>query len=248
MVMEQHYNENYFYAEKYGGKRYIDSAGQPKQFGYAAGGLWGFQGILDELIKLLKFPNGGVLDIGAGCGGFVATMQANHIPAVGFEFSKYAIEHAILGGEKYLVQRDLEDTPWPIDDYSVEWVTAIDLFEHLFSDKIGEIISEAKRVARRWIIAKICTAKLPSEVWVAKRASYEEVLAQAKREGFEWLVVSGHVTGETPQWWIDKFVDEDWKVREDLADKMRRDLNLPDDWRCTLILENTKWFEREFGK
>lgn len=249
MVMAQHYDQQYFFSDLYGGKKFVDSAGQSKEFGYAQGGLWSFQGIIDKLLQLIGYPNEGVLDLGAGCGGFVATLQEKYgISAVGFEFSKYAIEHAILGAEKYLVQRDLEETPWPIDDYMVDWVTAIDLFEHLFSDKVDEIIRETKRVAGRWIIAKICTAKQPYEVWCAKRARYEEVLAQAKREGFEWLIVSGHVTSQTPEWWINKFADEDWKNRSDLAEKLKKDLNLPDDWRCTLILEDIHWFEREFGK
>lgn len=142
---------------------------------------------------------------------------------------------------------DLERTPWPVND-KYDWVTAIDLFEHLFCDNVEEVIRETKRVARRWIIAKICTAKQPHEVWCAKRASYEEVLEQAKREGFEWLVVSGHVTSALPEFWRSKFQDRSWRIRDDLAKRFKADLNLPDDWRTTLIVENTEWFEQEFGR
>jgi len=244
--MERHYDEHYFFADQYGPKKYTRPDGSVGTFGYHAGGLWGFQRILDKLIELLGAPKS-VLDIGAGCGGFVATCNANFIEALGLEFSQYAIDNAVLGAGKYLKRWDLEETPWPIA-HEYDWVTAIDLFEHLFADKVDDIVAETKRSARRWIIAKICTAQLPHEVWNARRGTYEKVYAQAKAEGFEWLVASGHVTCQFPAWWIKKFVDEDWKLREDLSERFKRDLSLPEDWRCTLICENVNWFEKEFGR
>lgn len=246
MTMERHYDRSYFFADKYGGKKYIDSAGQEKEFGYYAGGLWNFQGILDKLMELLGTPES-VLDIGSGCGGWPATLNANYIPSLGLEFSQYAIDHAILGGEKYLRRWDLEETPWPVDG-QYDWVTAIDLFEHLFADKADQLIAETKRRARRWIVAKICTAQHPREVYAAERAPYREVIDKARRDGFDWLIVSGHVNSQLPEWWLERFEDEDWRQREDLAKRMRRDLKLPDDWRTTILLENVSWFEKEFGK
>jgi hypothetical protein len=63
-------------------------------------------------------------------------------------------------------------------------------------------------------------------------------LEQAKKEGFEWLVVSGHVNSRTPQYWREKFQDKDWRLRDDLAERLKTDLNLPEDWRTTLIVKN----------
>jgi len=245
MTMAQHYDKHYFFADKYGGKPFIDSAGEQKTFGYFAGGIWNFQALLNKFFELFGTPKS-VLDIGAGCGGWAATLNDNYLETLGLEFSDYAIQHAVMDGEKYLKHWDLEVTPWPLED-RYDWITAIDLYEHLFKDKIDDVIAETKRWARKWIIAKICTAELPREIWAAKRAPYEEVIAQAKREGFEWLVVSGHVNSQMPQYWIDKFVDDDWKLRPDLADQLRNDLKLPHDWRTTLICENIHWFEQEFG-
>lgn len=242
--MEKHYDDKYYFSEKFGGKEYLDTDGKTKTFGYYGGGIWNFQGILNKLLGLLESPRT-VLDIGSGCGGWVATLNNNHIPAVGLEFSSYAIEHAVMEAEKYLVEWDIENRPWPVED-KYTWVTAIDLFEHLFADRVDEVIAETKQRARRWIVAKICTAKKPSEVWVADRASYDEVYEQAKREGFEWLIVSGHVCSQTPDWWLEKFEDDKWRQRDDLSNTFTGDLNLPDDWRTTLILENTKWFEETF--
>jgi hypothetical protein len=235
MTMEKHYDLQYFYADKYGGKQYIDSAGQEKTFGYTKGGLWNFQGILDKLISLLGKPQS-ILDVGAGCGGFVATCKANEIEALGLEFSQCAIDNAILNSRSLLVKCDVEDTPWPVT-HQYDWVTSIDLFEHLFAERADDVIREAKRVASKYIIAKICTAQRPHEVWSAERTSLEEVLAQAKREGFEWLVVSGHVNSQFPDYWLKKFVDKEWRYREDLARRFRVELNLPEDWRTTLILK-----------
>lgn len=245
--MEKHYDQNYFFMERYGGKKYCDSAGQLKEFGYCAGGRWNFEGILYKLIELLGVP-GSILDLGAGCGGWVATCVANLITALGLEFSQFAIENAILDAHKYLVRWDLAQTPWPIEQ-QYDWVTAIDLFEHVFNDDVDAIINETKRCAKRWIIAKICTAQHPQEVWAAKKMSpYEEVYAQAKAKGFEWLIASGHVNSQFPKYWLSKFVDDEWKQRDDLSEWLKRSLKLPEDWRTTLILENTAWFDEEFGK
>lgn len=247
MTMERHYDQNYFYMEKFGGKKWVDAEGKEHEFGYTQGGLWNFDGVLSKLIELLGTPES-VLDIGAGCGGLVATLNDRFfIEALGLEFSGYAVDNAVMGAGKYLRRWDLEATPWPVE-HKYDWVTAIDLFEHLFADKVDSVIAETKRRAQRWIIAKICTAQLPHEVWMAKRGTYEEVLAQAKAEGYEWLVVSGHVTSQTPEWWLEKFEDDDWKQRNDLAERFKRELKLPEDWRCTIILEDTKFFEREFGR
>ena len=234
--MAEHYNENYFYSERKGGVAYLDSGGKQKEFGYRQGGLWNFQSIIDKLVELIGLPES-VLDLGSGCGGLVSTFNNNGIKSNGLEFSQYAIDHAILGAEKYLIKTDLAQVPWPIKQ-QYDWVTAIDLCEHVFAEDVDAIIAETKKVAKKYIIAKICTAQLSREVWKAKKAPYEEVYAQAKREGFEWLIASGHVCCETPQFWIDKFVDADWVYRADLADKLRRELHLPEDWRTTLILEN----------
>lgn len=235
--MEAHYNEKYFFAEKTGGVVYTDSAGKIKEFGYRQGGLWNFQSLLDKLIELLGLPET-LLDVGCGCGGFPATANKNGIKSVGLEFSQYAIDHAIMGAEKFIVKGDVEQTPWPTDE-QYDWITFIDVFEHLFEDKVDKVIAEAKKKAKKYIIAKICTAQHPREVWVAKRASYEQVIEQAKNEGFEWLIASGHVTCQPPEWWIKKFEDEKWVHREDLAERLKKELHLPEDWRTTIILENT---------
>jgi len=244
--MEKHYDERYFFAERSGGKKYKDSAGQDKEFGYFMGGLWNFNGILDKLIELLHWPDS-LLDVGAGCGGFVATAKKFGIESLGLEFSQFAIDNAILESAPLLKKWDIEVTPWPVD-HQYDWVTAIDLFEHLFADKVDEVIKEAKRVAKRFIIAKICTAQRPHEVWSANRASYEEVYEQARREGFEWLIVSGHVNSQWPNYWREKFEDEKWHLRDDLSERFKKDLKLPEDWRTTLILSNETSFEEEFRR
>jgi len=234
--LEAHYDEKYYFSERTGGVIYTDSAGQRKEFGYRQGGLWNFQSLLDKIIELLGLPES-ILDLGPGCGGFVANANNNGIKSIGLEFSQFAIDHAIMGAEKYLIKGDVEQTPWSLEG-QYDWVTAIDLFEHLFEDKVDQVIAEAKKRAKKYIIAKICTAQFPREVWSAKRAPYEEVIEQAKREGFEWLVASGHVCCREPSFWIDKFVDSNWVYRADLAERLKKELHLPEDWRTTIILEN----------
>jgi len=245
-IMQPLYGPKYFFAEKYGFIKYRRPNGSIGEFGYTHGGRWDFQAVLDKLIELLGFPES-VLDIGAGTGGFVATCNMNGIEAIGLEFSQYAIDNAILGAKKYLKRWDVTNVPWPVDQ-KYDWLVSIDLFEHIFDEDVDKVIAECKRVARKWIIAKICTAQKPEEVYAApKLGSYEEVYRKAVEDGFEWLIVSGHVNSQFPEYWREKFEDDRWKIRDDLAEKFRRDLNLPEDWRCTLFVENTKWFEEEFG-
>jgi len=247
MVMSKHYDQHYFFADRYGGKKYRDPSGKLKEFGYYAGGLWNFQGILNKLIELLGYPHS-VLDVGSGCGGWPATCAANGIEALGLEFSQYAIDHAILGGEKYLKRWDVTQVPWPVD-HKYDWVTMIDLLEHIFAEDVDRVIAEAKRVARKWIIAKICTAQRPEEVYSApKLDSYEEVYRKAAEDGYEWLVVSGHVTSQFPEFWRKKFEDKEWRLRDDLAERFKKELRLPEDWRTTIFAERVNWFEMEFGR
>jgi len=170
------------------------------------------------------------------CGGLIATVNNNGVKGSGLEFSQFAIDNAILDAKKYLTKCDLAQIPWPIEQH--DWVLMIDVMEHIFQDDVDKVIAEAKKKAKKYIVAKICTAQLPREVWSAKKADYEEVVAQAKREGFEWLIASGHVTCQAQKFWINKFVDSNWVLREDLSEKLRKELHLPEDWRTTLILEN----------
>jgi len=246
--MEPHYSKKYFFAEKYGFKKYKRPNGSIGEFGYTYGGLWNFQGILNKLIELLGYPHS-ILDLGSGCGGFVAVANdVFGIEALGLEFSQYAIDHAIIGAKKYLKRWDVTVTPWPVN-HKYDIVSMIDLLEHIFAQDVDRVIAEAKRVARKWIIAKICTAQRPEEVYSApKLDSYEEVYRKAVEDGYEWLVVSGHVTSQFPEFWRKKFQDKKWRIRDDLAEKFKKDLNLPPDWRCTIICENVDWFFDEFGR
>jgi len=246
-LMEKHYGPKYFFADKYGFLRFKRPNGSTGEFGYTQGGRWDFEGLLFKLVELLGWPES-VLDLGAGTGGFVATCNKYGIEALGLEFSQYAIDNAILGAEKYLKRWDITEVPWSVE-HRYDWITAIDLFEHLFSEDVDRVIAECKRVAKRWIVAKICTAKCPEEVYTApKLSSYEEVYKKAVEDGYEWLIVSGHVNMQFPEYWREKFSDDKWKLRDDLAERLRRELKLPEDWRTTIICENSKWFEEEFGR
>lgn len=257
--MEKHYDESYFYAERHGGKKYEErGGGSEKQFGYFGGGLWNYQGLFDRLVELLGRPRS-VLDIGSGTGGFPLTINRNGVKTLGLEFSEYAVTHGPPGARKYLKKWDLEDTPWPVDQEQYDWVTAIDLFEHLLEDRVEDIVRETKKRAKRYIIAKICTAQNPSEVWAADRGTYREIMDQAKREGYDWLTASGHVNSQLPQYWVNLFEDEEWEYRKDLANSFRvRGLRLPQDWRTTLIMERRgqkpqvpptftqEWYDEEY--
>jgi len=234
------YDKQYFFPQLHGGKKYRDPDGTEKEFCFYSGTSKTWEILLDRLISILGQPES-TLDVGAGLGIFVSVCNQNGIRSHGLEFSEYAIKHS--EAKPYLKQWDIEKTPWPINQ-QYDWITAIDLFEHLFADRVDVVIKEMKRVAKKFIIAKICTAQQDKEVWSAMRQSHSQVIAQARRDGFEWLVASGHINSQLPLYWFHKLEDDKWKHREDLETKFKKDL--PRDWRTTIILENTKWFEEEF--
>jgi len=234
-MMERHYDEPYYFAERHGGKKWTDREGKTHEFGYAGGGTWNYRNFYDKLVEILGKP-GSVLDIGAGCGGWPAFTASQGVDSLGLEFSNFAIDNCVLGAKEILKHQDLAETPWNIDK-QYDWVTAIDLFEHVFAEDMDKVVAETKRAANHFIIAKICTAQLNHEVWAAKKASYEKVLEQAHKEDYDWLIVSGHVNSQFPKYWEEKFEDSEWRLRPDLSTKLKRDLNLPDDWRTTLIVE-----------
>lgn len=241
--MEKHYDESYFFPNRYGGKRYLEPSGKESEFCFNSGTIQSWKRILSKLIALIGSPES-VLDVGAGLGVWVEALNRNGIFAHGLEFSKCAIEHA-GSARNYLTLWNIEEIPWPLTQ-KFYWSTAIDLFEHLFDEDVDRVIAEMKRVSERFIIAKICTAQTPNEVWAAKKQAYPQVLEQAKMEGFEWLVASGHINSQTPNYWLKKLEDADWKNKSDLVQIFKQDM--PIDWRTTMILSNEHWFENEFGK
>lgn len=243
MSMEAHYDQSYFFPLKKGGKKYLEPSGKESEFCFSSGTTQSWERILHKLIALIGTPEN-VLDVGAGLGVWVETLNRNSIPAHGLEFSKYAIEHAGTA-KQYLTEWNIEQLSWPLKQ-KYYLTTGIDLCEHLFDEDVDRIIAEMKRVTERYIILKICTAQQPNEVWSAKKQPYEQVIEQAKKDDFEWLVASGHVNSRFPDYWLKKFEDDTWKNQTDLAQVFKQDMPL--DWRTTLILSNEKWFENEFGK
>ena len=233
--MSVHYDEAYFHIERTGGKKWVDAQGKTQSFGYAYGGAWNYQSILHKLMQLLGTPKN-MLDVGSGTGGFAATARTNKIDAEALDFSEFAVKNAAM--PNLVKQWDLSETPWPVET-GFTWVTMIDLLEHIFHVDAEKIVSEAKRLSNGFIVAKICTAQGNHEVWAAPKASYEEVMKQAKREEKMWLAISGHVNSQYPEYWRNMFQDENWNIRDDLSRQFVNDLSLPEDWRTTLIVERT---------
>ena len=97
-----------------------------------------------------RLPNRGlIVDIGCGPGTFIGNLDNQHRQFIGIDAADNQISYAITTygkiGKKFL---KVSTPPYPIDDNSVDAVTAIEFIEHLDITSIEKVISEAHRILR----------------------------------------------------------------------------------------------------
>lgn len=115
-------------------------------------GRLGSPGLVARVVELARGRGRRVLDLGSGCGGLVARLGAEGIPAVGLDLCQAALERARrdAGAGIPLVQADVERLP--IASRQVDLVTCL-LVAHYLA-RPGRAFSEAARVLRPdgWLV------------------------------------------------------------------------------------------------
>jgi len=235
-----YYNSEYFAGEG-GGKRFkrptgIDKWSYFNESGESIGTL--------DIAKAWKtmFNPKTALDIGCGRGTTVAYMRDAGIEAEGFDWSKWAVTEAPIfkdgkrhwkrGGkyercrQEWVWRQDATETPWkkdglPLPDKHYDLVTAIDLYEHIYSQDIDRVAAEIDRVAKEWIFLEIAT------VDGVREKGYVLRKGEPHPDILEPNMVAGHVAVCTCEFWIDKFSAYEWELRRDMRE-----------WFVSLVPEN----------
>ena len=154
-----------------------------------------------------------MLDAGAGRGVFIAYAQEEGIPAVGFDYSEWAVsdEGRFSRCEKeWLIRHDATEK-WPYPDNSFPMVTALDLLEHIYQEDIEFVINEFFRVSKKWLFLQIATVDGEREIgYILNKGDPIPFDTDART----W---AGHVTVQTKEFWENLLEREDWLPRRDLV-------------------------------
>ena len=220
----EYYGETYFKTPN--GKKFRRADGSTESWSYnnPTGEFLGAKDITKAWKTVFKPKT--MLSVAEGRGTFVAYARDIQIEAMGFDYSKWAIDEGRYGRckKEWLIHHDAV-TPWPYTNNSFDTVVALDFFEHIYEEDIGFVRNELFRVAKKWIFLQIATPRSGGLDGIDDRF---EGYALKKDEPvpieFEGCAAAGHVTVKPEDWWLDKLETDDWMIN-------RAAVN----WFCSLV-------------
>jgi len=223
--------QNYFEAEKTGGKTFRRVDGSLDKWGYTHRQKYTpFRQILAAFKYLLHCET--FLDVGAGCGSSLEYTRQNRIVGYGFDFSRWATRNRLEGAAGRIFCADARYAP--IKDGEFDLVFSSDLLEHIFLPYVDMVIGECYRVSRKWVFHQISTPTENESGFVLKEG--EPIPLE-----LEHYAVAGHVLVQPFEWWEQRLRREGWVSRSDLVRKFRRlvDENAIKFWRTIFLMEKT---------
>jgi len=244
------FDKNY-YDEKYfadpAGKKFKRPDGTIDTFGYRnPQAEWLGCAPIANTWKSMFNPRN-MLDVGCGRGTFLTYARDAGIEAVGFDFSDFGVGRPYVRCNPGWIFKHDATQRYPYADNHFDFVTVLDLMEHLYEDDIDKVLSEVHRVCDRYVFFLIATigggsglnALIHDCGYILKRG--EPVPVQ-----YEGMAAAGHVTVCSREWWEQKLLDKEkgykWVIRRDLEEEFRR--RVPADvlanWKTIIILEKTK--------
>ena len=201
-----HYCEDYYGGSN--GLRYHLPNGEIRYYSATAHAWGGFSWVAETLHE--QMGAGSLLDLGCGAGGFVKEALAVGFDAKGVDISEAAIKRAdpVVAGRLF-VQDITRRCSW---DRDTDFVTALDLWEHIYAQDVPELIRAVHRTLRPGGIGffVICTRGDGEDDWTITPGT--KVTLENS-----WLLVSGHVTIRTWGWWAAMFEAHGFKIRRDLG-------------------------------
>lgn len=167
----------------------------------------GFTPILEGLWQALGDKPKTMLDIGCGCGSLVAQARRQGIDAVGYDVSRYAIEHPVDGAKGHIY---LADVRHPGAAREAQVVISTDLMEHIHEENLDELMQSMLSLTQEHLVMDICVARRPSDVW-------QHTPGELVPLDRSWIAIAGHVTIMPHQFWADRFLANtsraDWLLR-----------------------------------
>jgi len=219
----RYYDRHYFQTP--GGKKYRVADGSLRGWSYnnETGEFFGAASIVKAWKEVFNPSN--LLEVGAGRGTFIAyAREEAGIEAFGFDFSEWAVgsgRYGQIGDTLHKCKAEwirLHDAtePWPYEDDSFDLVVALDFLEHIYEEDLEFVISEMRRVAKKYMFLQ--TAVAGDGINRPEEEGYLLIKGEPAPQGLEGSAVAGHVTVRKESWWYDILDHEDWMLRRDLKE------------------------------
>lgn len=243
------FDSSYYDIDYFGnpnGKKFKRSNDSEDTFGYRnPEGEWlGCTDIVIAWKTIFKPIN--LLDVACGRGTFLTYVRDIGIEAIGFDYSKWAVENPYVRCKKeWIILHDATQRfPWT--DNSFDLVTVLDFMEHVFEDQIDDIVKEVYRVSKRYAFFVIATIGGGSGV-NAERHGNGYIIKKGEDIPIELrdATAAGHVTVCSKEWWDDRLTKIDgvnWHVERDLEARFRLlvPANVLVNWDTVIILDKEK--------
>lgn len=214
-----------FTAEYYDRKYFADPIGKSHKRADGTLEYWGYKNLTGEslgseqIVEAWKkmFQPKTMLDFGCGRGTLVAYARKAGIEAVGFDFSEWAVNEGRYARCKreWLKVHDATK-PFPYPDKSFDLVVGLDIMEHIYLPDLPALISEIRRVAKKWVFLQIAVA---ADGMVTGKVDQEQILERGKPVPIELegMAAAGHVTVVHPDKWEEWLSHDDWVIRRDMV-------------------------------
>lgn len=218
-IDSNYYNAEYFAVK--GGKKFRNADGSKGEWSYAnPNGEWyGCDPIVRAWKSIFNLNSSSkVLDIGCGRGTFIGYLRNVGVETFGFDFSQWAIDHPYPKCHKDWIKVHDATKQFPYGGCPFDLVIVLDLMEHIYVDDIDKVIDEIYRVCKKWVFLQIATCGSGS--LQGNGAGYILKKNEKVPIELEGMVVAGHVTVQTGQFWIDKLIkgkEDKWRLRYDIV-------------------------------
>ena len=213
---EQYYDKDYFDT---GNKKILDrQTGKEKVWGYKGTDWQGNKFVVDGLLKTFNGEFGSVLDMGCGQGSFTDYALRAGLRARGYDFSQYAVDTAHNFAKGNIFQSDVtKGIAEPDSSYDI--IFCSDMVEHINKSKISAVISEFWRVTRKWVFLQFPVVDKAEDVFDFELEGHKPTAD--KHVLYEHFMIAGHLNMEQRPWWNQLFLNQGFKIRDDLVINFR---------------------------
>jgi SAM-dependent methyltransferase len=187
-----------------------------------------------------NFPVESSLDVGCATGYLVEVLRERGVAAEGCDVSAFAVDHAAPGAVGHIRVANLFDgLPWP--DRAFPLVTALEILEHLPTDRVPAALDELHRVSAGYLYATIPSfganrsgqdGHFEGKVRPERLDHYRKlsphyrgpVPAPDLAVDAEGNPVEGHLTIASFEWWTEQFVRAGFTRCPDVEKRLYADI------------------------